>query len=250
MKIIEYGKMNRDVILLLHGGGLSWWNYRDVAEHLQDQYHIILPILDGHSESDKDFTSIQNQAEEIIEYIDRMYNGSVLLIGGLSLGGQILVEILSCRSDICRFAIIESALVMPMKMTHGLVKPMMDMSYGLIKQKWFSKLQFKALKIKSELYDMYYKDTCGITKENMIAFLIANSSYQVDKRICGIHAKVYIFVGEKEQSIMIRSAKRLHQMILGSVLEIKEGLDHGEYSINHPAEYAQNIRWIIENGMK
>ena len=24
MKIIEYGKQNRDIIMLLHGGGLSW----------------------------------------------------------------------------------------------------------------------------------------------------------------------------------------------------------------------------------
>ena len=32
MKIIEYGKHNENIIVLLHGGGLSWWNYQAEAE--------------------------------------------------------------------------------------------------------------------------------------------------------------------------------------------------------------------------
>ena len=143
MVTIEYGKENSDVIMLLHGGGLSWWNYREVAESLQSKYHVILPILDGHAGSDQDFVSIEDSARKIIEYIDEVHSGSVALIGGASLGGQILLEMLARRSDICRFAIIESALVSPMELTRLLVKPMMDMSYGLIKQRWFSRLQFK-----------------------------------------------------------------------------------------------------------
>lgn len=68
--------------MLLHGGGLSWWNYREVAEGLQDHFHVILPILDGHAGSDRDFTTIQSNAAEIISFIDTQLKGSVLLIGG------------------------------------------------------------------------------------------------------------------------------------------------------------------------
>ena len=31
MNYVEYGKENSDVIILLHGGGLSWWNYKDTC---------------------------------------------------------------------------------------------------------------------------------------------------------------------------------------------------------------------------
>ncbi|MBE5888844.1 MAG: alpha/beta hydrolase [Lachnospiraceae bacterium] len=247
MKVIEYGKKNSIVIILLHGGGLSWWNYREVAELLQEKYHVVIPILDGHSESDKAFTSIEDNALEIIDYIDKNFNGSVELIGGLSLGGQILVEILSQRSDICKTAIIESALVIPMKLTHHLVKPMMDISFGLIKQKWFAKLQFKSLRIKSELYDEYYRDTCNITKENMISFLKANSWYIVKENLSNTQAKVFVFVGKKEQSNMIRSAHRLHEMIPDSILEIKKKMYHGDFSINYAKEYADTIIRILKN---
>ncbi len=247
MVTVEYGKENKDVIILLHGGGLSWWNYRSVAEMLESKYHVIIPILDGHAGSDRDFLSIEDNAKGIIEYIDNVHGGSVVLIGGLSLGGQILVEILTQRSEICQYAVIESALVIPMKLTYFLVKPMMNMSYGLIRQEWFSKLQFKALKLRKELYRDYYRDSCGITKENMIAFLRSNSCYTIKKELKKTCAKVFIFVGEKEQSKMIRSAYRLKEMISDSELKIMDKYYHGEFSINHAEEYADKIMDIMEN---
>ena len=90
MKYQEYGQKQNPAILLLHGGGLSWWNYREVAELLQDRFRIILPILDGHAGSDRPFTSIEENASGIISFIDEQLGGSVSLIGGLSLGGQVL----------------------------------------------------------------------------------------------------------------------------------------------------------------
>lgn len=137
MKIIEYGEKNSEVIMLLHGGGLSWWNYRDEANLLKGNYHVVLPVLDGHSGSDTPFTTIEDNAKELISYIDMNFDGAILAIGGLSLGGQILVEMLSQRSDICRFAVIESALVVPMSLTAALIAPTFGISYGLIKKNGF-----------------------------------------------------------------------------------------------------------------
>ena len=68
MKIIEYGEENSEVIMLLHGGGLSWWNYRDEANLLKENYHVVLPVLDGHADSDTPFTTIENNAKELISY--------------------------------------------------------------------------------------------------------------------------------------------------------------------------------------
>jgi len=159
MRFVEYGKENSRVIILLHGGGLSWWNYKGAAEILADRFRVVIPILNGHSGSDAPFTSIEDNANDIISYIDENFGGHVLLIGGLSLGAQILVEILSVRGDICKYAMIESALAMPMRSTASLIEPVYNISYPLIKKRWFAKLQFKALHIKAELFEDYYADT-------------------------------------------------------------------------------------------
>ena len=247
MQYVEYGKGNHDTILLLHGGGLSWWNYEEAARLLQKDYHIILPILDGHAESDKPFTSIEDNAIEIIEFIDTHFEGSVLLMGGLSLGGQILLEILSQRNNICKYAIIESALVSPSKLTHAMIKPAFGSCYGLIKYKWFSKLQFKSLKIKPDLFEFYFRDTCAISRKDMIAFLQANSLYSLKESIKKCTAKVYVFVGGKEKNAMQKSAKVIHQALQESILQSLPGLYHGEFSINQGKDYANKIREIIED---
>ena len=245
MRYVEYGNQNPETVILLHGGGLSWWNYRDVAQLLSDRFHVVLPILDGHADSDAPFTSIDDNAARIIAHIDEHFGGKVLAIGGLSLGGQIAVEILTQRSDICRFALIESALVKPMKLTHALIKPTFGMSYGLIKQKWFAKMQAAYLGIPQKLFDDYYRDTCKITKEDMIAFLESNSAYSIKPALRDAQAKVHIVFGSKEQSSIRTSGKLLNHTILGSTLQMLPGYSHGDLSLNHPQAYAQKLLTMI-----
>ena len=239
MRVLEFGQQNDNVILLLHGGGLSWWNYREVARILSAQYHVVLPVLDGHADSDAPFTSIEENVARLISYIDDHFDGRVLAIGGLSLGGQVAAEMLSQRKDICQYALIESALVKPMKLTAALIGPTFGMSYGLIKQKWFAKLQAAYLGIPKELFDDYYRDTCKISKADMIAFLKANSLYTVKPSLSKTKAKVKIVAGSKEQKSILDSAKLLHEVIPGSSIEILPGLRHGDLSLNKPAQYAK-----------
>lgn len=245
MVVKEYGKTNKDTIVLLHGGGLSWWNYEEVSELLKDEYHIILPILDGHAVSFNDFTTIEDNADEIIKYIDDNYKGTVKLIGGLSLGGQVLLDILSKRDNICEYAIIESVLVYPMKLTNKLIAPSIKMSYSLISKKWFSKLQFKSLRIKENLFDKYYSDSSKISLSNMIAFLKSNSNY-CKENLHNIKTKSLVLVGSKEKSIMIKSAKKIHNDLVNSELEILNGYYHGDLSINHAEEYVSKVKKLVK----
>jgi pimeloyl-ACP methyl ester carboxylesterase len=247
MRVLEFGQQNVDAVMLLHGGGLSWWNYREVAQLLAEQYHVVLPVLDGHADSEESFTTIEDNAARLISYIDTHLGGQVLAIGGLSLGGQVAVEMLSQRKDICQYAVFESALVKPMKMTAAWIEPIFGMSYGLIRQKWFAKLQADYLGIPKELFDDYYRDTCKISKGDMIAFLKANSLYTIKRSISETKAKVKIVAGSKEQKNILDSAKLLHRAIPGSSLEILPGLRHGDLSINHPQDYARVLTEWIES---
>ena len=245
MTVMEFGKQNQDTILLLHGGGLSWWNYREVAKRLAERYHVVLPVLDGHADSDAAFTTIEDNAARLISYIDTRFGGQVLAIGGLSLGGQIAVEMLSRRPDICRYALIESALVRPMKLTAALILPAFGMSYGLIGQKRFAKLQADYLGIPGALFDDYFRDTGLISRADMIAFLKANSLYTIKARLSETRARVKIVAGSREQRNIRDSAVLLNRAIEGSSMEILPELRHGDLSINHPEIYVRMLTvWI------
>ncbi len=245
MKCIEYGQDHAKTIMLLHGGGLSWWNYRETAGLLQDEYHVILPILDGHAGSDRPFTTIESNADEIIAYIDQHLGGSVLLLGGLSLGGQILVEILSRRGDICRSAFVESTMVIPSNITHALVAPAFGSSYGLIRNKQFAHLQFRSLHMKQDLFEDYYRDTCRIALPDMIAFMKANTAYALKESFRHCQADVRLFIGAKENRGIKRSAALMQKRAPKCSLTVLPGYYHGEFSISHARDYTAAIREAV-----
>lgn len=245
MRFTEYGKNNPRTVMLLHGGGLSWWNYRAAAELLQTDYHVILPVLDGHAGSDRPFTSIEHNAAEIIEWIDAHLGGHVPVIGGLSLGGQILLEMLSQRKDLCSAALIESAMVIPSALTHALIAPAFGSSYGLIRSERFAKMQFRSLHIDPALFEDYYRDTCAVSKADLIAFMKANTAYALKDALKECTASLRIFTGEKETRGILRSAEKIRQAVPDSTLTVLPGLTHGAFSMNHPAEYAETVRKML-----
>ena len=192
MRYREFGADHTDVILLLHGGGLSWWNHRETARLLEKEFRVIVPVLDGHAGSDAAFESMEKNAARLIEWIDAEFGGSVLAIGGVSLGAQVLLEMLAQRGDICRFALAESALVRPSGLTCALAGPAVRASYGLIRQEWFARWQFAYLKLPEAWFADYYRDTCALDREDMVRFLRANSAYPLKDALRKISAKVLI----------------------------------------------------------
>lgn len=245
MQYKEYGSRNREVILLLHGGGLSWWSLRAAAEQLARQYRVILPILDGHAGSDRDFTTIARNAAEILAWVDAHLGGHVLLLGGLSLGGQVALEMLCQQPEVCRFALVESVSVSPSRLTHALIGPAFGSCYGLVEQKWFARLQFRSLRLPPPLFEEYYRDTCRITKQNMIAFLRESTCYAPNPALAECAAAVYLYAGSRETGAIRRSAQTLHRLLPGSTLRLLPGLYHGEFSICFPGRYAQAVQEIL-----
>jgi pimeloyl-ACP methyl ester carboxylesterase len=234
----EFGNKDKPVIILLHGGGLSWWSWKAQIEALKKDYYVVVLVIDGHGEAwDTTFVSIENSAQQVIKHIKENYNGKVFAICGLSIGAQIVVEILSRECDIAENAVIESALVYPMKMTTALTVPMYNMCYGLIKKRWYAKLQAKTLKVPDELFENYYEDSSRMTKESLINITKSNGAYSIPSTLCNSKAKVLVLAGEKELPIMKKSAALINNTIKGSHLNVISKCGHGEISLVYPKEY-------------
>ena len=102
--------------------------------------------------------------------------------------------------------------------------------------------------MKPELFEDYYRDTCRIKKQDMIAFLKANTSYALKDVIRETSAQIHVYVGEKETGEILRSAETICRMLPSSRLHRMHGLRHGEFSINHADQYTDAIRQILQGG--
>jgi pimeloyl-ACP methyl ester carboxylesterase len=245
----EFGNKNMPAIIFLHGGGLSWWSWKAQIEVLQKKYRVITPIIDGHGEAaGTTFVSIKKSAEQVVDYIKENCNGKVFALCGLSIGAQIVVEILSQECDITENAVIESALVYPIKIVVALTIPMYYMFYGLIKRRWYSKLQAKTLNVPDDLFDKYYKDSIKMTKESLVNITKSNGDYTIPPKLCRTKAKTLILVGEKELPIMKKSAILLHNTINDSLFKVIERSGHGEVSLLYPNKYIELLQgFFISN---
>ena len=91
MKFHEFGDCGNPHIMLIHGGGNSWWNYLRQARVLSEKYHVILPTLDGHGEEYlTEYISTEDTADKLMEYIEKKCGGHLFALGGGSFGGQIV----------------------------------------------------------------------------------------------------------------------------------------------------------------
>lgn len=238
----ETANIDLPTIILLHGGGLSWWSFQDVIEKLQSEFHIVTPVIDGHAEDNEEFISIEDSADKLIKYIDKNYDGKVLAIGGLSIGAQVVTEVLTKRDNICEYAIIESALVYPIKGTTAITLPITKLFYNLVKKRWFSKMQAKTLCVPLKMFDQYYQDSLKISKQSLINITLSNGNYDLKRNIASTKSKVLIIVGEKEIGIMKKSAKRIHKAVSGSKLYIAPRMKHGEISLVNTQKYVDLIK--------
>lgn len=248
----EFGNKNMPVIIFLHGGGLSWWSWKTQIEVLQKKYRVITPVIDGHGDAwDTTFVSIRKSAEQVINYIKEHCNGKVFGLCGLSIGAQIVVEILSRESDIAENAVIESALVYPIKITTALTVPMYNIFYGMIKKRWFSKIQARTLSVPNKLFENYYNDSIRMKKESLINITKSNGNYSMSHSLCKTKAKTLVLVGDKELSVMKKSASLLHQTIKGSILIVIEQSGHGEISMLYPNKYLDLVqKYLLNNANK
>lgn len=247
----EFGNKNMPIIIFLHGGGLSEWSWQPQIEALQKDYCIVVPIIDGHGNDwNTTFISIKKSAEQVVEYIKQNYNGKVFALCGLSIGAQIVVEILSQEYDIAENAVIESALVYPIKIAVALTLPMYNMCYGLIKKRWYAKLQAKTLNVPDELFEKYYEDSSRMTKESLINITKSNGNYSMPSTLCNTNAKTLILVGGKELSVMKKSALLLHKTIDGSFLKVIEKSGHGEISLIYPNKYLNLLKQLFAHNIK
>lgn len=246
MRFKTFGDPKLPSLVLVHGGGLSWWAYQPVVAALEADYHLVLPIVDGHGEAgDTPFVSIEDLARTLMAYIDEQLGGQVALLGGLSLGAQIAVELLSTRPQMAEHALIESALVYPISGA-GLLAKSSGWAHGLVRQRWFARAQAKSLALPDDLFELYYQDSMRMSKETLEAISRSNGTYTLKEDLLRhSRAKTLVVVGARELEIMRRSARRLHEVLPVSELYLAPQMGHGELSLRHPEAYVALLRTLL-----
>lgn len=242
----EYGNKTAPLIVFLHGGGVSSWMWDNQIKYFRDYHCITIDLPEqGASKCTENF-AIQSSAEKVNELIGKTANGKKVIVVGFSLGAQIIIQMLSINSDLIDYAFINSALVRPNLFLRKMIKPSIKLTFPLVKNKYFSKLQAKTLYINEDYFDTYYKESSQMKLDTLIRILEENMSFEIPKGFQKAESKILVTVGEKENTVMKKSAIDLVSNNSNCTGIIIPNTGHG-ISLMNPDFFNQMIeKWIQE----
>ena len=214
MKYIVEGQENKILLLFINGAGISKWMWK-YQKPLSKKYKCVFFDLPGHGDNANiDFKSIDDICLFLVDLIKKESEDNKAIVIGLSIGAQIVLSLLKSYSEYISKAVVISALNNPMKAYDFFIKPMLAISTPLIKNKWFSKLQFKQFGLPGEWFEDYYKDSLKISKETLENITKENMKFNFETTISDI--PTLILTGEREKRIMKKSAEKTSKLIKGS----------------------------------
>ena len=96
MKYFEFGAGNRELMVMLHGGGVSYRGVLPTAEEMAKVYHVVLVAYDGFNpdEPETEFKSPMDEARRLGDYITEHCGGKIDILYGISYGCRVLMEVL------------------------------------------------------------------------------------------------------------------------------------------------------------
>ena len=96
MTIHEFGTGNDKVIVLIHPSVVMWDYYEYVIPLLEEHFHVIVPALPGYDPDVKDdFTSVEQIAAELEDWLISKGLSHIACIYGCSMGGSIVIRMLA-----------------------------------------------------------------------------------------------------------------------------------------------------------
>jgi pimeloyl-ACP methyl ester carboxylesterase len=111
MTVHEFGKENREVVVLIHPSLVMWDYFEYVIPLMQDRYHLVIPALPGYDEEKTgNFTSIEKIAEELAEWLTAHGITEIACIYGCSMGGSVITRFLADSRVHVKCALIDGGI--------------------------------------------------------------------------------------------------------------------------------------------
>ena len=241
MNFRTLGNKVAPTLMLIPGLGVSYEIFLPLIGLLEDRFYIIAVEVDGFTlDCHTDFTSVDDQASQIVEYVKEHHAGHLDVAYGLSLGGKILSCVLERNDVVIDHAVMDAAPLLPLP--RWLVGPLRYLQCANV---WtcYHWTGFWRWVFRSHYFDVLL-DECrkvypfGGSK----AILDGYKSVYTNKLGSITGADIHYWYGTLEAFVAKPQAKHLKALCPEAHIEIFKGLNHGQLLIDHPDQVAERIK--------
>ena len=240
-----FGNEKARTLLLIPGLGVSCEIFLPLIRLTEDKFRIIAAEVDGFTLGKHTrFTSVEDQAAQVIDYVRNNYAGHLDCAYGLSLGGKILSRILERNEIVIDHSILDAAPLLPLP--NWLVNPL---RYYQAANVWtcYHWTGFWKFVFHSHYFDVLL-DECRKTWPwgGKQAVLDGYKSVYTSKLEHISGADIHFWYGTIEAFAAKPQVKHLLTICPNAHVQVFAGMNHGQLLIDHPEEIAQRIIQIIQ----
>ena len=226
--------------MLIPGLGVSYEIFIPLINILENDCHIIAVEVDGfvlgkHTR----FTSVDDQAVQIIDYIKENYEGRLDCAYGLSLGGKILSRILERDEIVVNHAILDAAPLLPLP--KWLVGPL---RYLQCLNVWtcYHWTKFWRFVFHSHYFDVLLDECRKVYPFGGGRAVLDGYKSVYTNKLEEIHGKdIHYWHGTKEAFVARPQVKHLKKLCPDLNVEVFKGMNHGQLLVDCPEEIAKRI---------
>lgn len=248
----ETGQNNPETIIFLHGIGLAGWMWNKQVKAFND-YHCLVPDLPEHgcSQKVKPF-SIEPAADMIIDLIKTRAHGGKAHVVGISLGAQIIVQILSTAPEVANSAFISGTSVRIRPPTESFLKLLDQLIkfYAPIKNNnLFIKSYMRSYNMPKSLFGKFKESTYIIAPDSASRIIKESILFKMPDGLENANVPVLVMTGEKDYRIVKESAGDLLNILPNSKRAVTLKMGH-LWSLEDSELFNHVIRnWIKDESL-
>ena len=235
-----YGNIEAPSLLLIPGLGVSYEIFLPLIKLLEERFRIIAVQVDGFTIGvNTRFTSVDDQAGQIIGFVRQHCGGQLDSAYGLSLGGKILSRILERNEISISHAIMDAAPLLPLP--KWLVGPLRHFqSYNV----WtcYHWTGFWKRVFHSHYFDVLLDECRKVFPfGGRQAVLDGYKDVYTNKLESITGADIQFWYGTKEAFVAKPQVRHLISLCQDARITVFPGMNHGQLLIDHPEEVARRI---------
>ena len=235
-----FGKESAPSLMLIPGLGVSYEIFLPLIELLKDNFRIIAVQVDGFTLGvQTEFTSIDDQAAQVITRVKDQYGGHLDCAYGLSLGGKILSRVLERNEISIDHAIMDAAPLLPLP--KWLVGPL---RYYQCANVWtcYHWTGFWRWVFHSHYFDVLLDECRKVYPYGGGRAVLDGYKSVYTNKLESIHgADIHYWYGTLEAFVAKPQAEHLKKIYPDVQVEVFPKMNHGQLLVDHPEEVAKRI---------
>ncbi|MBP5322894.1 MAG: alpha/beta hydrolase [Bacteroidaceae bacterium] len=240
-----FGKEGAPTLLLIPGLGVSYEIFLPLISLLEKDFRIVAVQVDGFTLGRYTrFTSIDDEAKQVIFYVKESLNGHLDCAYGLSLGGKILSRILERNEVTIDHAVLDAAPLLPLpKWLEGALR------YYQCANVWtcYHWTGFWRRVFHSHYFDVLLDECKKVYPYGGgRAVLDGYKSVYTNKLESIVGADIHYWYGTLEAFVAKPQAKHLKKLCPDVQVQVFPKSNHGQLLIDHPDEVARRIKEMME----